>query len=289
MSYRAVARKLGVSDGTVRRRVEVMASSGIITGSTIFLNPSILGLTCGTFGTPVSTNVTKRNVIEQLRLIDGTVIIQNHHGDFVGVVFLYDDDRELQRKLNLFRSLTQSEIGFFSEMPFPECDYALGPLDWRIISLLVKGDFQSYNGLATALKISSRTVNRRLSNLIERRAIFTLPIVNYGAIKGNVPADLIVFYSNPEKRREIEKQVIQAADQYLFYAGFLRDYGLYNLILPNALTATELYEEVTKLDGVGMAIVELVDERLYQTDILRDLVSKRISLIGELRGLNIPV
>lgn len=263
-----------------------MTSSGIVSGATVFLNPTILGLTFGAYGLQVSDQVVKKQVIEQLKLFEGMVVIQNHHGNFLGILFLYEGEQELKKRLALINSIAGSEVGFFSEMPFPKCDVPLGVMDWRIISLLVKGQFQSYKQLASYLNVSMRTINRKLSKLIDSRAIFTVPILDFRPIKGNVPADLIVFFSSPEARQEAEAKILKLVDHYMFYAGFLKEMGLYNLILPNALTATEIYEQASKVDGVTMVIVELVDERIYQTEILSNYVARRIAVIEQLESNN---
>ena len=105
LSFRALAKALAVSEGTIRNRVESMSASGLIAGETVFVNPALLGLTCGTYGFQVSSEVSKRDVIEQLKLLDDVTIIQNHHGSFIGTTFLYESEEELQRKI---RSVQQS-------------------------------------------------------------------------------------------------------------------------------------------------------------------------------------
>lgn len=281
LSFRALARKLSVSEGTVRKRVESMSSSGLLKGATVILNPSLLRLTLGTYGFVVSLELVKKEVIEQLKLIEGMMIIQNHHSNFIGLLFFYEDEKELEKKLTLSRRVSGADAGFFSVMPFPSCNISLNEADWEVVSNLIKGRFRSYKQLAADLNISARSVNRKLSRLMASNAIFTVPLVDYTAMKDSVPTDLIVFYTSPEARLEAEARVLELIDDYMFYAGFWKEEGLYSLVLPNALSATELHEKVVRIPGVSMALEEFVDERIYQLETFTNFIVRRINLINE--------
>lgn len=282
LSFRAIARDLAVSEGTVRKRIEGMSSSGLIAGETVFLNPSLLGLTWGAYGLDVSPAIPKKQVIERLKLIEGVIIIQNHHGSFMGIIFVYENEGQLRKKLELFNSIAGAKEGIFSVMPFPPGNISLSPFDWKVISYLVRGQYRSYEHLASQLHVSTRTFRRKISKMVKAGAIFTIPIVDYREIKGAVPADLLVLYKTPESRAEAEGRVLQLVNDFMFYAGIWKDEGFYNLILPNALTATELSERAAQIEGVAMARMELVDEHIDQSQILSNYVSRRINLIKEL-------
>jgi len=287
MSFRAIAKSLQVSEGTIRMRVGKMSASGVIAGETVFVNPSLLGLTCGVYGFQVSTTVPKKEVLDSLKLVDGIVIIQNHHGSFIGTTFVYESKEELQEKTALINKLAHCEVGFFDVMPFPSCSISLTSLEWKLVSRLVKGKIQSLKILAGDLGLSERTLKRLLSKLVDSDAIFTIPILDLNKIKGSVPADMVCFFTSPESRSHAEPRVLQAIDDYAFFTGICKGEGLYNLILPNAAVATELYEKVVKFEGVSFLLVELVDGRYDQTELLGDYVQRRISLIPELASVKI--
>lgn len=278
LSFRAIAKSLAVSEGTIRNRIETMSSSGLIRGSTVFVNPKLLGLTCGTYGFQVSEKFEKKKVIEQLKLVEGMVIIQNHHGSYLGLAFMYENDDALQKKIALIKSIGGSEGGLLDEMLFPTCNISLTKTEWRVISYLVKMKFQSYKKLGEDIGLSERTMNRIISRLIDVNAIFSVPTLNLKAIKGGVAADLVAFFASPEARCEAEAEILELIDNYMFYAGIWKEEGVYNLILPNAAVATELHERVQHIEGVGLSLMELVDERIDQTEILGNYVRKRAEL-----------
>ncbi len=281
LSFRALARNLGVSEGTIRKRVHSMSASGLIKGTAVIPNPLLLGVAQGTYGFDVSSSVPKREVIERLKLVEGVFVIQNHLGSFVGVVFVYENDIELQTKLSLFRSLAQAEDGLFSRILFPPCETRLASVDWKIISRLVKGPFQTYKKLASELQLSVRTLSRELSRMVRIGAIFTFVIIDYKLIKGGITVDLLVLYTTPEDRYEAEKSVLLLVDEFLLYAGIWRDYGMYVMVLPNALAATKLSESVRQIKGVKAVRPELAEERIDQMEIFSNYVAKRIAIIKE--------
>jgi DNA-binding Lrp family transcriptional regulator len=103
--FKNLARKFNVSEGTVRNRVGKMRSSGILRGFSVLPNPTLLGLSMGAFGLDVSNALKKENVINKLKLIDGVWAIQNHHGSFLGLIFAYEDEEILQKRLDLFTKI----------------------------------------------------------------------------------------------------------------------------------------------------------------------------------------
>src|SRR5579872_1201224 len=56
--------------------------------------------------------------------------------------------------------------GLFSNILFPPCSVELHLRDWELIHLLVKGDIRTQAILARQLGVSTRTVKRNFSRLI---------------------------------------------------------------------------------------------------------------------------
>jgi hypothetical protein len=55
-------------------------------------------------------------------------------------------------------------------------------------------------------------------------------------------------------------------DEYMFYSGLWSEHSLYSLVLPNALTATNLKKEIEQVQGVKIARIDLVDEHFDLLD-----------------------
>jgi len=277
--YRELARKFGVSEGTIRNRFDHMRSTGLLTGSIVHPNPCLLGVMMGAYGLEVSQALPKADVVNKLKLVGGVLVIQNHHGNFVGIVFLYEDDRLLKKKLALFRSIAGAEGGIFSRMRFPPCNVSLTSADWELVAQLAKGEFRSYKELAKEMKIPFRSLNRELSRVVGGGAVFTIPRLDYSAMKGAVPADVMVLFKTAEAREAAETKILELIDDFMFYAGIWTDQGLYSLILPNALIASELTRKVAQIGGVEMVRTELVDDHIDQPEIFEYYIARQMTLL----------
>ncbi len=277
-SFRAIARELAVSEGTVRNRIEKMRASGFLRGSTVIPNPGLLGISHGAYTLEASSSLPKQGVIERLRLIDGVWIIQDYHSGLVGIAFAFESEQSLQRKLELFKLIAGSKDGFFSRIPLPPCTTELTGRDWELIQILAREGAKTFRELANGLRVSTRTLKRKMSNLMSAGAMFSFLNFDYGAIEAGVPADLAVICTTPQARAEAEDMVLQIVDDFWFYAGRWERFGLYNLIIPNALTATRIAKKVGLIDGVELARVDLVDEHIDRSEILSDYITRNLSL-----------
>ena len=282
-SYRNIAKKLATSAGTVRNRIKNLHASGVLVGSSVYANPNLLGLKVGAYALDTSTSLPKRDVVGKLKLVDGVLFIQNFHGSLIGLAFAYENERNLQKELALFRIIagaSEEEDGVFSSVPYPPCTEpsSLSNLDWMLISrLTVGGGFKSYAQLAREMRISVRTLKRRLSRLVMTRAILSVPTMDYRAISGSVPADLMVSFAATDKRAEVEKKILELVGNLMIYAGVWKTFGMYSMILPKVVTASDLVERVRQIRGVGHARIEFVDEHIDQTRTLGEYIERQIA------------
>ncbi len=282
-SYRELARKIGFSAGTVRNRINGMYSSGVLIGSSVYPNPNFLGLKAGAFAIESSPLLSKSDVVDGIRSVDGVYFIQNFHGTYLGIAFVYQDEESLASKLASFRKATGAEEGMFSRVFYPPCRDTLTVPEWKLIASLSRGHFQSYEKLARELNISVRTLKRRLSRITAVGAILSVPNMDYTAISGGVPADLIVSFADSKARSEIESRIIEVVKEYTIYAGVWESFGMYSMILPKVVTATLLANKVRRTPGVKMARVEIVDEHFDRSIAMADYAEKHAISVPQKR------
>jgi DNA-binding Lrp family transcriptional regulator len=274
-SYRNIARALAVSPGTVRNRIGRMYTSGVLTGSSVYVNPNLLGLEAGAYAVEVSPRHRKREVIGHLRELEGVYFLQNFRGSLLGVTFVYPDAESRERTLEEILRITGAEGGAFSHVPYPPCHVTLSRSEWKMVSRLVRGSFSTYSTLAQELKVSVRTIKRRVTKLVRSHAILSVPTMDYRALSGCVPVDLVVAFSSPAARHEAERRILALVGDRMIFAGVWTDFGLYSLILPKVSTATQIAEEVPRIPGVGMSRVEIVEEHIDQVRALHPYVDRQ--------------
>ena len=274
-SYRSIARSLKVSPGTVRNRINRMYASGVLTGSSVYANPNLLGLETGAYAVEVSPGRRKRDVVEKLRHVDGVYFLQNFRGSLVGLTFACPDSASRGRIIEAIHRATGAESGVFSRVVYPPCPVTLITSEWKLVSRLVRGSFSTYSALSKELGVSVRTIKRRVSKLVRNHAIFSVPTMDYRALSGVVPADLLVAFFSPAARHDVERRILALVGDRMIFAGVWADFGLYSLLLPKVSTATQIAEEVSHIPGVGMSRVELVEEHIDQVEVLHAYVDRR--------------
>jgi DNA-binding Lrp family transcriptional regulator len=272
-SYRKIAKRVGATAGTVRNRISRMYESGVITGTSVFPNPTLLGLKAAACAFDISPSLRKTEVIRKLRLVDGVIAMHDFVGTLAWIVYVYEGEESLARKRALFNEIAAAE-GAFSSLPYPPCHIRLTPSDARLILQLTEKGLASYSEIAEELGFSLRTLNRRLSKLVRNGAILSLPKMNYRAITGCIPADLMVFFSRHEDRKIAEAKILKLVQDSLVFAALFDIVGMCSLMLPRVAATSDLAKKVMQIDGVKLARVEIVAEHIDQSWILGEYLQR---------------
>jgi len=259
-SYRKIARRLGLSHNTVRSRVGKMYGTGVISGSSVYPNPGLLGLKAGAFAVDVSPALQKAEVVRQLQGIEGVFFIHNFRGSLVGIGFAYEEGAGPDRKVAHFKDVAGAEEGIFTQIRHPPCSAALTQPELSLVRRLSTGSFSTYSALAEELGCSVRTLKRRISKLVEEAAIFSLPTLDFRAITGGVPAELMVLPNERVAKSTLDGKLLEVLGDSAFYVGAWDKLEVYFLVLPRVSALTDLLERVRGTEGVLIARGEIVEE-----------------------------
>jgi DNA-binding Lrp family transcriptional regulator len=247
--------------------------SGVLRGSSLLVNPNLLGLKYGALNIDVSPRLNKPDVISRLKGVEGVLYIHDFVGSFLWAGFAYEDDSALADKLKLMEEEAGSE-GAFSRIPYPPSTAALTRPEAELVLRLLRGRFESYGELAKELGISVRTLQRRLSRLTGEGTLFSLPSIDYRAITGSVPADLLVFFRDAEAARGSAERILAIVGDRLVFAALWDVVGMCSMILPSLAPMNDISEQVRQVDGVKATRVEIVRERIDQASVLGAYVEK---------------
>ena len=265
LSYRGMAMSLGLSHNTVRSRVAKLYATGVISGTSVYPNPALLGLRAGALAVDVSPSLRKSEVIRALRETEGVIFIHNFRGSLVGLGFTYGEGTGPDKKIALLKNAVGAGEGAFAQIRHPPLTAALTQPELSLVRRLSRGGFSKYSALALELGCSVRTLKRRISKLVEERAIFSFPKLDYRAITGGVPAELMVL---PDGRAmaELDGRLLEVLDDWTFYVGAWDELRVYFLILPRVSALTDLLEKVRRIEGVMNARGEIVEEYVDQIE-----------------------
>jgi DNA-binding Lrp family transcriptional regulator len=262
-SYRSVARQLRVDEVTVRKRIAKMQRTGFLGRWNAITNPTLLGMRVAQLSLDVQSLPEKSNLIEELKLLPGALVIVNCFGSSLYYAFLYGNESDLQRKVELVQRMSKTTNLICTFPPIPECKSKLSKTDWAILKRLQSDAHKSYRSMGLELGVSTRTVKRRMQRLMQERAVFTLPSFNPNALEGLIQADLMVLYDGPKAKAKIDANVFSLWNDYLARAEVgSKDSSFFNLLVKNVSQAQEVLNWVKDQPGVKSSRVDLVQDRL---------------------------
>jgi DNA-binding Lrp family transcriptional regulator len=269
-SYVEVAKKLGVDEETVRNRVKFMRESGFLIGWRTVPSPAVLRKKPSLILLETEEG-TKERTISLLKKVDGVVTIISIYGDAV-IVNLYED--EAQRSLKELNKVSGVKISPLTvpHMNMPQGNFRMTPTDWRIVGLLLKDAQRKLSEVASELKISQKTVKRRLNAMMEASAILIMPMVNLKKSTG-VPYSLMIN-SDESKKAKIEMTVASRIGNLVFRANASTSGSIFGFTGANVAEGNEMLKWVRQLDGVKTADIYISEEVIHVFDWLEKEVEK---------------
>jgi DNA-binding Lrp family transcriptional regulator len=250
-SFDAIAKKLGVAEDTVRKRVNRFGKDGIIRGWRVGLNPNVFGYQTSYLFFELGSPAEKERVLSKLREVSGVLWVNDYMGGFAGVLLAYKDEADMERKLRPFPEIRNSKSLTRVNNRFPATNVTLLSVDRRIIGAIRRDPRKSFEKIAGELGISARTARRRLQRMTRERALFIFPDIDIERIVGSVVITLGVSYLDRRNKREIEGEIMSRfGDYYVFTPPPAQEYTAYSFVLPNLVWMEQMRIWVGALPGV---------------------------------------
>jgi len=102
-SYSNLAKKLGADEETVRVALKKALHDGIVSGWRLIINPHLFNQQLAGIQLEVNSAERKAEIISQLKLIEGVVMILDFHGNGFRGVLYYPNVTSLPRRTDRFR------------------------------------------------------------------------------------------------------------------------------------------------------------------------------------------
>ena len=268
-SYSIVARNLGIDEETVRRRVRGMENRGLLKGSELIVNPYLVGrepvrmLLRGTH-----SGQAKRTAISQIRLVDGTLLIVDMQGDSLQVL-LFCESKAVDRTAQLITSIAGCKdpivLRNLGGLGFYPSDIRLTETDFRILLSLRRSPRKSTSRIADEVGISTRTVERRLDLMIEKKAFFRMFRLDFQKSDG-ITCSVIVTYGDEGKKEKLDRTIASRLDKTIFLATAARTASQFNFVCSNIAEAESIKEWIERLDGVSRADMGIIREYILTSE-----------------------
>jgi DNA-binding Lrp family transcriptional regulator len=274
-SYASVAERAGVDEETVRRGLQRVQQFGILQGWQLVLNSHLIGHESASIVLETDDVERKPTAISQIKLIQGVVFIFDFHGNGLQVVVYYNGEKDLARKIQLIGSIFGSkEEPMHWKGGLPSCDLDLKKIDWQIIKAMQKDPRRRLAEIANEIKVSTRTVKRRLTVLTDGNAFFSVPRLNIAKAPG-VNCRFIVFCPDENKKRRVDELIRSRPERIVFAHTGAKQYSAFTILCNNISEANEIHGWMNGLDGVKDVRMGIMKDFIVVDDWLDEEIEKR--------------
>jgi DNA-binding Lrp family transcriptional regulator len=271
--YSSIAKKFGVDDETIRRRIRQLEHVGLIQGSELIVNPHLIGCEpVRVFVKVADAERRKRAVTSQLRLLDGVLLILDMQGDTLQLL-MFCKEEVMSRRIELVSSIAGGGeplvLRNWQALGFRRCEMALTRTDLFILKSLRKNPRKSTSQVASETKISARTVERRINLMTSNYAYFHMFRLDFPKVDG-VICSTVISYDDERKKQAVDRAVDSRLDRIIYSATGAKTTSLFNFVCGNVTEAEGVQEWLRGLDGVAETRMGIIKEYVLVTDWLDD-------------------
>ena len=284
-SFRSLAKSIKIDQHAIRNRIRRLQEQGVIRRWYIVVNPAIFGLRTANLQFFLPANSDKDEIMQKISSsFPNLGFLCNHLEPKLIVIMYYRDAKDLDHDIDNLMKITKAT--YMNKMPklFTEYGAELTESDWKIIGSLQEDPWKPYSTISKELKISSKTVKRRVEALEKGAAVYLLADVNMRAVEGIIPADLIIFYENRSNninsavKDKIRLQITEyLGDQLVFFdPNFAPDIDHFALILSSISKSQEIQKWVSGREGVKQSDMSILLDVLPRLKLYEELVEGMI-------------
>lgn len=250
-SFRSMAKELRVDQGTVRSRMRRFHEQRILRGWYLGVSPAVTGHGVVHAWFEFEALHDKPELIDELLSMPSVERACDYLGPRASVVLFYRNERDLDVSLDRIAKLVRPAKLFHARGTFPVGHPALTESDLAIIGNLQEDPWKPYSVVAKEVGMSPKTVKRRVTMLAEAGAICALPDVDLRAIRGFIPAELVVSYVPKERKAEVNQKIISHIGEHLVFSQVSESHGYFALMVPNVSIVEAIEIRVRQLNFVS--------------------------------------
>jgi DNA-binding Lrp family transcriptional regulator len=262
-TYVEIAKKLGVDEETVRKRVKFLRETGFLLGWKLLPNPALLGRALYFVFLEFQNEDDKEQAIPKIAEREGVIVIANIYGSSL-LVTMADDPKinsakgvsELAQRAESFATPGMNLPGLLS--------FNMTKTDWQIVRLLLRDAERRVSEIAKETKLSTKSVNRRLNQMMDSRAIFIMPVVDLRKA-GGISYHLLVE-AKEGKKSQVNEVVSSKIPNLVFKAGAAKNDLIFGFNGTNIAEGSEILKLVKKVPEVQSARLNIVENVVHVYD-----------------------
>ena len=274
-SYASIAKRVGVDEETIRKRIKRMEREGLIMGWRVMINPSLIGRSYVAIDTAVREVGKKADVISRLKRIDGVVAFMDFEGSGM-LIFIYSGRGDaLGLDARRIAQVCGEEASVVEPLGIPPCELKLSVTDWGIIWSIRNDPRKNHSQIAEDVHVSTRTVNRRLEALTENGAFFLIGVPDLRKSFG-VSANFLIQCMEGHSSSSIAEMVASRFDNVVFGGPFSSSLVSYNIVFDNLIKAREAADWIKGVGGVAKVRLGIMEDMVFVADWLDDQIAKHL-------------
>jgi DNA-binding Lrp family transcriptional regulator len=224
----------------------------------------------------VGESASKAEAISRLSLLEGVTLIEDFYGRDLAVHILYENEDRLKRQVQLVASICRCPTPVSWRLGFPQCELAPTRTDWRIIQEL-RGDARGrLSDVARRLRISTRTVKRRMEHLINGNAFYLDPLLNVGKVGGVRCRFWIVCEAN--KKKTVDAKILSQLSRIISTHTAPLEHSVFVVHCANASEVQDISQWLGKLEGVKEVRSNIDVEHIHVQRWLIGEIENRLSV-----------
>ena len=187
-SDRQIGKKIGISGGAVKSRIQKIEKNGVIEKYTLKIEPPILGYNLFYV---VVTGQNQEDILKQARLVGEVYLIVPCVGGITvcGIIVTENVEKKIELARNLMKDVRVLSIFQAENIGIPT---NLTRTDLQIIEKLIKDPQAKIEELAKSTKLSSKTVTRALEKFQKDDAILFTLVYDPVKLSGYIPYAILV-------------------------------------------------------------------------------------------------
>lgn len=249
-TYSGLARRLGVDEETVRRRLKRSQELGSVTGWKTMINPHLLGCEAACLDLNLGGEVKKEKVLSQVLKTNGVVKVLNFRGEGLQLTFYYENKNALKEISNLISTFARALDVIVWGIRFPRCDIKISETDWRILDSILDDARKSVGDIAKSTGISPRTIERRLAVMAEGHAVYLQGTPIFKNFAG-VSCVFLVYCPSADIKRKIDELILSKVSRVELANTTGDEYSTFAMIFDNLSQADEFTNWIESLEGVA--------------------------------------
>ena len=275
-TYSNIARRIGVDEETVRRRLKRAEELGSLPGWRMMINPNLIGCEACCLDLEVEDEGKKDRMISEIRRVDGVIKILDFRGRGLQATLYHQTQDAKRRKIELIASICGSPQPTVWELEFPHPVVRMTRTDWEIVEAMLDDARKSLEDVAKSVGVSVRTVERRLTAITKGRVVYLQGTPNFRLFAG-LSCVFLVFCPDHKKKSTVDRNLLSKVKRTELSNTSPKEYSTFVMLYENLAEADDTIEWMRSLDGVSSVKMGIMKELIVVQDWLSDEISKRIA------------